>query len=175
VVKGAEHRVVLLSFDASRDELLFSDVKGRNPFKDIRVRRAVYHAIDIDSIIAKVLRGQATPTGSHVSPLVDGYLPELDKRLGYDPTAARALLKEAGYADGFEVALDCVNVTFRAAVCQAISGASWNPRFVSAVAELSVFSEANASDHQLFRVRVVAGYRSVGDVEQRHSHVRRRG
>jgi len=110
-----------LGFDQSRNELQFSDIKGRNPFKDIRVRRAVYHAIDIDAIIAKVLRGQATPTGSHVSPLVDGYLPELDKRLRYNPTAARALLKEAGYAGGFEVALDCVNVTFRAAVCQAIS------------------------------------------------------
>ena len=110
-----------LGFDQSRGELQYSDIKGRNPFKDIRVRRAVYHAIDIDTIIAKVLRGQATPTGSHVSPLVDGHLPELDKRLRYDPTAARALLKEAGYADGFEVALDCVNVTFRAAVCQAIS------------------------------------------------------
>ena len=110
-----------LGFDQSRSELQFSDVKGRNPFKDIRVRRAVYHAIDIDTIIAKVLRGQATPSGSHVSSLVDGYVPELDKRLRYDPAAARALLKEAGYAEGFEVALDCVNVTYRAAVCQAIA------------------------------------------------------
>ena len=110
-----------LGFDQSRNELQFSDIKGRNPFKDIRVRRAVYHAIDIDTIIAKVLRGQATSIGSHVSPLVDGYLPEIDKSLRYDPAAARALLKEAGYADGFEVPLDCVNVTYRAAVCQAIS------------------------------------------------------
>ena len=110
-----------LGFDQARSELQFSDIKGRNPFKDLRVRRAVYHAVDIDTIIAKVLRGQATPSGSHVSPLVDGYLPELDKRLRYDPAAARALLKEAGYAEGFEVALDCVNVTYRAAVCQAIA------------------------------------------------------
>ena len=110
-----------LGFDQSRGELQFSDIKGRNPFKDIRVRRAVYLAIDIDTIIAKVLRGQATPIGSHVSPLVDGYLPEHDKRLRYDPAAARSLLKEAGYPEGFEVALDCVNVTYRAAVCQAIA------------------------------------------------------
>lgn len=110
-----------LGFDQSRSELQSSDIKGRNPFKDVRVRRAVYHAIDVDTIIAKVLRGQATPSGSYVSPLVDGYLPELDKRLPYNPAAARTLLKEAGYPDGFEVALDCVNITFRAAVCQAIS------------------------------------------------------
>jgi peptide/nickel transport system substrate-binding protein len=110
-----------LGFDQARGELPSSDLKGRNPFKDVRVRRAVYHAIDIDTIIAKVLRGQATPTGSHVSHLVDGHVPELDRRLRYDPAAARALLKEAGYADGFDVTLDCVNVTYRAAVCQAIT------------------------------------------------------
>jgi peptide/nickel transport system substrate-binding protein len=110
-----------LGFDLARSELESSDIKGRNPFKDLRVRRALYHAIDIDSIVAKVLRGQAKPTGSHVSALVDGYLPELDRRLAYDPAAARTLLKEAGYPNGFSVQLDCVNVTFRAAVCQAIT------------------------------------------------------
>ncbi|HEX7272488.1 MAG TPA: ABC transporter substrate-binding protein, partial [Casimicrobiaceae bacterium] len=51
-----------------------------------------------------------------------GYVPTLEKRLAYDPAAARALLKEAGYPDGFSVTLDCVNVAFRAAVCQAIAG-----------------------------------------------------
>jgi peptide/nickel transport system substrate-binding protein len=111
-----------LGFDQSRDELQFSDVKGRNPFKDLRVRRAIYQAIDVDTIVAKVLRGQATPTGTHLSPLVDGHVPELEKRLPYDPAAARALLKEAGFADGFGVALDCVNIAYRAAVCQAIAG-----------------------------------------------------
>jgi peptide/nickel transport system substrate-binding protein len=110
-----------LGFDQARSELETSDVRGRNPFKDLRVRRAVYHAIDVDSIVAKVLRGQAAPTGSFVSPLVAGYLPELDRRLPHDPATARALLKEAGYPSGFSVQLDCVNVTFRAAVCQAVA------------------------------------------------------
>lgn len=110
-----------LGFDQWRDALENADVKGRNPFMDLRVRRAVYQAIDVDTIIAKVLRGQAVPAGSHVSRLVDGYVPELDTRLPYDPAAARALLKDAGYPDGFGVTLDCVNVTFRAAVCQAIA------------------------------------------------------
>ena len=111
-----------LGFDQSRDELRFSDAKGRNPFKDRRVRRAVYQAIDIDTIVAKVLRGQARATGSYVSPYVDGYQADFERRLGYDPAAARALLKEAGYAEGFAVTLDCVNVAWRAAVCQAIAG-----------------------------------------------------
>jgi peptide/nickel transport system substrate-binding protein len=51
-----------LAFDQARDELEDSDVKGRNPFKDLRVRKAVYHAINVPLIIDKVLRGQAVPT-----------------------------------------------------------------------------------------------------------------
>jgi peptide/nickel transport system substrate-binding protein len=121
VVSEPEIRVIYLYMDMARDALLGSNVTDRNPFKDVRVRRAVYQAIDVDAIIAKVLRGQARPTGSHLSARVDGHLPELEKRLPFDPAAARKLLAEAGYADGFAVTLDCVNVTFRAAVCQAIA------------------------------------------------------
>ena len=108
-----------LTFDQSRDELEGSDVKGRNPFKDLRVRRAVYHAINIDLIVKKVLRGNGTPTGAFLSSRVDGSPPDLDLRLPYDPAKARALLAEAGYPNGFSVTLDCVNVAWREAVCQA--------------------------------------------------------
>lgn len=110
-----------LTFDQARDELEFSDVKGRNPFKDLRVRQAVYHAIDVKTIIDKVLRGQAVPTGAFLSTLVDGSPAELDRRLPYDPARARALLAQAGYPNGFGVTLDCVNISWREAVCQAIS------------------------------------------------------
>jgi len=111
-----------LGFDQSRNELEFGDAKGRNPFKDLRVRRAVYQAIDINAIVSKVLRGQATPTGTFLSTLVDGSPNELDHRLPYDPAEARKLLKEAGYPDGFSVTIDCVNAAYRAAVCQALTG-----------------------------------------------------
>jgi len=110
-----------LTFDQSRDELEGSDVKGRNPFKDIRVRRAVYHAINVDLIVQKVMRGLAAPTGALLSPKVDGSPPDLDKRLAYDPARAKALLAEAGYPNGFSVPLDCVNVPWREAVCQAMT------------------------------------------------------
>lgn len=110
-----------LTFDQSRDELEFSDVKGRNPFKDLRVRQAVYHAINLPVIIDKVLRGQAVATGAFLSPRVEGSPAELDRRLPFDPARARALLAQAGYPQGFGVTLDCVNIAFRENVCQAIS------------------------------------------------------
>jgi peptide/nickel transport system substrate-binding protein len=119
-VSSADIGMQYLGFDQARAELESSGVKG-NPFRDLRVRQAVYHAVDVQLIIDKVLRGQGTPIGMHLSPLVDGALPELDKRLPHDPARARALLKDAGYPSGFAVTLDCVNVTFRAAVCQAVA------------------------------------------------------
>lgn len=108
-----------LAFDQSRDELEGSDVKGRNPFKDRRVRQAVYQAINVDLIVQKVLRGQGTPTGAFLSPRVDGSPADLDRRLPYDPAKARALLAEAGYPNGFSVTMDCVNIAWREGVCQA--------------------------------------------------------
>ncbi|MCY7316375.1 MAG: ABC transporter substrate-binding protein [Rubrivivax sp.] len=110
-----------LAFDQAREELQDSDVKGRNPFKDLRVRKAIYHAINVPLIIDKVLRGQAQATGAFLSPLVDGSPAELDKRLPYDPARARLLLGEAGYPNGFAIALDCVNVAWRENVCQAVA------------------------------------------------------
>ena len=110
-----------LAFDQHRDELQGSDIKGRNPFKDVRVRRAVQQAIDMDLIARQVLRGQGTPTGSLVAPLVDGYVAARDKRPAHDVAAARALLAQAGYPKGFSVQMDCVNIAFRSAVCEAIA------------------------------------------------------
>ena len=100
-------------------ELPGSDVKGRNPFKDVRVRRAVQLAIDTDLIVRQVLRGEGKVTGSFLSPLVDGYVAAFEQRPKADATAARALLKEAGYEAGFSLQMDCVNVAWRASVCQA--------------------------------------------------------
>lgn len=110
-----------LALDQARLELPGSDVKGRNPFKDRRVRAAVYHAINAPLIADKVLRGQAVPTGALLSSRVDGSPAELDVRLPYDPARAKALLAEAGYPNGFTLAMDCVNITWRESVCQAVT------------------------------------------------------
>ena len=60
--------------DQKRDELLYSNVKGKNPFKDKRVRQAFYQAIDIDGIKKTVMRGAPTlrATGG---PGINGFQP----------------------------------------------------------------------------------------------------
>ncbi|HMN77021.1 MAG TPA: ABC transporter substrate-binding protein [Burkholderiaceae bacterium] len=121
VLQTADIGQQYFTFDQWRDEIEGSDVKGRNPFKDLRVRRAVYQAINVELIVQKVLRGQGAPTGAFLSPRVDGSPPELDRRLPFDPAKAKALLAEAGYPNGFSVTLDCVNIAYRENVCQAAS------------------------------------------------------
>ena len=54
--------------DQKRDELLYSNIKGKNPFKDERVRRAVYLGIDIEAIKDKIMRGLSTPSAIMISP-----------------------------------------------------------------------------------------------------------
>ena len=117
-----ELRTIFLGMDQVRDELLESNVKGKNPFKDKRVRQAFYQAIDEDAIKTKVMRGFARPTAQMVGPGINGYDAALDKRYPYDPLAARKLLAEAGYPDGFEVGFDCPNDRYvnDGAICQAV-------------------------------------------------------
>ncbi len=123
VLQSPELRTMYLGLDVGRDELLFSSVKGKNPLKDVRVRRALYQAIDIETIRSKVMRGAAQVAGLPVAPGVRGYDAELDKRLPYDPAAARALLAEAGYPNGFELGLHCPNDRYvnDAEICQAVA------------------------------------------------------
>ncbi len=106
---GPELRTIFLGMDQFRDELLYSNVKGKNPFKDKRVRQAFYQAIDIQAIKKKVMRGLSEPSAMMIAPGVHGGGNPKFKRLEYDPEASRRLLTEAGYPDGFEVELDCPN------------------------------------------------------------------
>jgi peptide/nickel transport system substrate-binding protein len=123
VMQSAESRVVFFGFDHKRDELLYSSVKGKNPFKDKRVRQAFYQAIDIDIIFDKLMRKAAKPTAMMIADSIRGYSAALDKRLPFDPTASKRLLAEAGYPDGFEVTLNCPNdrLVNDAEICQAVS------------------------------------------------------
>ena len=123
VQQTPESRIVFLGFDQKRDELLVSSVKGKNPFKDQRVRQAVYQAIDIDTIAGKVMRGLARPTGAMVAEGIRGHTAAMETRLAYNPEAARKLLAEAGYAEGFEAGFNCPNdrYTNDAEICQAVA------------------------------------------------------
>jgi peptide/nickel transport system substrate-binding protein len=121
VQEGQESRVQYLVFDLARDELQYSNVKGKNPFKDLRVRQAVAHAIDVEAIRTKVMRGLAVPTGVIITELDQGYAKDADKRLAYDPARAKKLLTEAGYPNGFSVTLDCGANQPPADICQAVA------------------------------------------------------
>jgi peptide/nickel transport system substrate-binding protein len=110
VYEGRENRVIFFEMDQNRDELLYSNVKGKNPFKDIRVRKAILQGIDINAIHRAVMRGLSVPTAINLpNPTAAGIPASLDKRLPYDVNAAKKLLAEAGYPNGFEVELDCPN------------------------------------------------------------------
>ena len=123
IIQGPELRVIFLGMDQKRDELLFSNVKGKNPFKDKRVRQAFYQAIDIEGIKRTVMRGAATPIAQMFPKQVNGYAPDLEKRLPYDVEASKKLLAEAGYPNGFEVSMNCPNDRYvnDGAICQAVA------------------------------------------------------
>jgi peptide/nickel transport system substrate-binding protein len=109
IVEGNENRTVFLGMDQMRDELLYSSVKGKNPFKDRRVREAFQKAIDVNAIKSQVMRGLSYPTAVMFAPQVDGYPKDLDKVRPVDREGAKKLMAEAGYPQGFEVTLDCPN------------------------------------------------------------------
>jgi peptide/nickel transport system substrate-binding protein len=120
---GPELRTIFLGMDQKRDELLFSSVKGKNPFKDKRVRQAFYQAIDIAGIQRTVMRGASRPTALLVGPGINGWSEQQDKRLPYDAEAAKKLLADAGYPNGFEVTLNCPNDRYvnDAQICQGVA------------------------------------------------------
>ena len=118
---GSEPRVYFLAFDTFRDELLYSNVKGKNPFKDVRVRQAISLAIDADLIVSKVNRGYGRPTSLIIGKEVQGYAADVDKPPKVDIAKAKKLLAEAGYANGFEVTIDCSNQVPFGEICQALA------------------------------------------------------
>ena len=119
-----EPRVIVLQFDLERDELLFSTVKGKNPFKDRRVREALRHAIDADALHRKVMRGNSIPTTSLIAKGVAGYSAKAAAPVEFDLVKSRRLLTEAGYPQGFGVTLDCTNDRYilDEQICAALAG-----------------------------------------------------
>ncbi len=127
VLEGVENRVVFIGMDQHRDELLYSSVKGRNPFKDRRVRQALYQAIDIEAIKAATMRGLSKPTGAMLpSPEI---LDSRDREASAVRSRARrrSCLPKPAIPNGFEVTLDCPNNRYvnDEKICQALA-AMWS-------------------------------------------------
>ncbi|MBX2836742.1 MAG: ABC transporter substrate-binding protein [Gammaproteobacteria bacterium] len=110
VHEGVEARVIMFGFAHQAEALKFSDdTSDANPFQDVRVRQAAYQSIDVDTLIAKVMRGNAQPAAQLVSDAMRGYSQSNSDRLAYDPEAAKQLLADAGYPEGFSFGLQCPN------------------------------------------------------------------
>jgi peptide/nickel transport system substrate-binding protein len=118
---GPENRTIFFGMDVASPELKSSNVKGKNPFADRKVREAIHTAIDREAMRRAVMRGQSVPAGVIAPPFVNGYTKELDTLPKVDVAKATALLKEAGYPDGFQVTMHCPNDRYinDEGICQA--------------------------------------------------------
>jgi len=124
VLDGHEVRTIFIGMDQHNKELKYSSVKDKNPFQDVRVRRALNMAVDREAIKRVVMRGLSIPAGIMVAPGVHGYSKDIDVVMKPDPAGAKKLLAEAGYPDGFEFTLDCPNNRYvnDEKICQALVG-----------------------------------------------------
>jgi peptide/nickel transport system substrate-binding protein len=124
VLEGHEVRTIFIGLDQHNNELQYSDVKGKNPFKDVRVRRALNMAVDRPAIQRTIMRGLSLPASIMVAPGVNGHTKEADKVGPADVEGAKKLLAEAGYPNGFEFTLDCPNNRYvnDEEICQALVG-----------------------------------------------------
>jgi peptide/nickel transport system substrate-binding protein len=89
---------------SSEGETILSTNNKMPPFDNVKVREAVAHAIDRQAIIDGAMFGYGTPIGTHFAPHNPDYV-DLTAGSQYDPDRAKALLSEAGLADGFETTL----------------------------------------------------------------------
>ena len=122
VVDGPEVRTIYLAPDLGSPELKHSNVKGKNPFADKRVRQALSMAIDREAIKRNIMRGLSIPAGLMVAPGGNGHIAELDTPTKTDVEGAKKLLADAGYPSGFEVRLNCPNNRYvnDEEICQAV-------------------------------------------------------
>ena len=133
VIEGVEARTIFFGFRQNRERLLDG---GANIFKDVRVREAVNHAINVEAIVTVILRGAAQPVSQLIDPASRGYSHARAARPAFDLDKAKALIAEAG-ASGAAFTLACPNDRYiaDAAVCQAVVGmlaqAGLAPRLVT--------------------------------------------
>jgi peptide/nickel transport system substrate-binding protein len=121
VLDGPEVRTIFFGLDLGSDELKYGP-KGKNPFKDVRVRKALSMSIDRVAIQRNIMRGLSIPASLIIAPGVNGYTNDMDKVAPADVEGAKKLLADAGYPNGFEFTLDCPNNRYvnDEEICQAV-------------------------------------------------------
>ncbi|MGI3211658.1 ABC transporter substrate-binding protein [Roseovarius tibetensis] len=124
VKTAPQNRTIFFGMDQGSDDLDTDNVEGENPLADVRVRRAMNMAINREAIKQVVMRGQSQPAGMIAPPFVNGWTEEMDNSVSTDVDAAKALMEEAGYGDGFAIQLDCPNDRYvnDEGICQATVG-----------------------------------------------------
>lgn len=112
--------VVYLGFDCRVNDS-YDFPKGQNPISNMRVRKAIYHAIDVNSFIQIHNNiSSAMPASQFVTMHTFGYNPVI-QRLPYDVAAAKQLLQDAGYQEGFSIVLDCIDSNRSREICTSIT------------------------------------------------------
>ncbi|KKB10169.1 ABC transporter substrate-binding protein [Devosia chinhatensis] len=96
---------------STEGETILGTNNAKAPFSDLRVRQAMAHALNRQEIIDGATYGYGVPIGSHFAPHHPYYL-DLTETYPYDPEAARALLAEAGYPDGFSATVKLPPVAY---------------------------------------------------------------
>ena len=124
VKKAPQNRVIFFGMNQGADDLEADNVDGKNPLADVRVRKAMSMAINRDAIQQVVMRGQSQPAGMIAPPFVNGWTEAMDAESSTDIEAAKAMMAEAGYGDGFSIRLDCPNDRYinDEGICQAAVG-----------------------------------------------------
>lgn len=114
-------RVLMLALNRRPESQAFPGTP--NPLNELKVRQALWHAIDMDSIQKRIMRGKSRNTSTFVAPPVPGYSEANDVPYGYDPELAKKLLAEAGFGDGLKLRLNCTNDRYinDEQICVAIS------------------------------------------------------
>ncbi len=155
VLEGVENRVVFIGMDQQRDELLYSNVKGKNPFKDKRVRQALYQAIDIEAIRSTTMRGLSQPTGAML-PAPWPWIVAAREAVALRPgEGARSCSPRPAIPNGFEVTLDCPNNRYvnDEKICQALA-AMWSQigvkTAVTAMPRATYFPKIEKRDTSLY-------------------------
>jgi len=124
VVTAPQNRVIFFGMEQGKADLETDSVQGKNPFADKRVRDAMNMAINRNAIKKVVMRDQSSPAGVIMPPFVNGWTEALDATPANDLDKAKAMMADAGYADGFSITLNCPNDRYinDEGICQAAVG-----------------------------------------------------